>query len=77
MDAKFEVGDNVCFNDHGLYIVFGHASALQHMKKLPLKITRVGVEPLTNDGTRDVDVDDPEINKFLLTDRLFDKVEAL
>lgn len=67
-------GDTVRLNDHGLRQIYGAtAGLLAHMKTLEMKITYVDPESLTSpEPTHDVEVDNPEINEFLIDDRCFD-----
>lgn len=69
------VGDIVRFNDHGLEQAFGSAFGKSFMKKLELRITKVDAESITYpEATFVVEVDDPEINEFLIDHRCFDIV---
>lgn len=69
------VGDIVRFNDEGLEQVFGSARGKSFMKKLELRITKVDAESITYpEATFVVEVDDPEINQFLIDHRCFDIV---
>lgn len=69
--AKVAVGDTVVLNDDGLAIAFGSSIGLRHMKTLQMKITNV---EFVSDGIYAVDVDNPDINRFMLTDLDFDIV---
>lgn len=69
------VGDIVRLNDLGLEQVFGSARGKSFMKKLELRITKVDPESITYpEPTFAVEVDDPEINQFLIDHRCFDIV---
>jgi hypothetical protein len=70
-----KVGDIVRFNDTGLRQVFGSATGKSFMKKLELRITFVASESMTYpEPTFVVEVDDPEINQFLIDHCCFDIV---
>lgn len=69
------VGDIVRFNDTGLEQCFGSATGKSFMKKMELRITKVDAESITYpEATFVVEVDDPEINQFLIDHRCFDIV---
>jgi len=69
------VGDIVRLNDEGLRQVFGSAVGKSFMKKLELRITKVDDESITYpEPTFVVEVDDPEINQFLIDHNCFDIV---
>lgn len=75
MTGKPKVGDRVRFNDEGLEVVFGSTVGLAHMRSKILTLTRVDDESLTNDvETYIVEVDDPEIDQYLLASYMFDLV---
>jgi len=71
-----KVGDTVVLNDEGLEQVYGRKAGLNHMKTLRMKITHVDAESLTfPEPTYPVEVDNPEINIFLIDHNCFDIVE--
>ena len=70
-----KVGDVVRLNNHGLEVIFGHSQGLAHMKTLKMRITQVDDESMTYpEPTFVVQVDNPEINQYLIYDRCFDIV---
>ncbi|PLC44509.1 hypothetical protein C0Q88_07465 [Ralstonia pickettii] len=72
-----KVGDTVVLNDNGLAQVFGRSLGLSHMKTLRMKVTQVDKTSLTfPEPTFAVEVDDPEINQYLIDHRCFDIVES-
>lgn len=73
-----KVGDTVVLNDEGLEICFGKTLGLAHMKSLRMKITFVDTQSMTApEKTYVVEVDNPEINCFLIYHSCFDIVESL
>jgi len=75
MKPKIKVGDVVRINNNGLQSCFGTTLGLGHMKTKDLRITWIAKESATYpEPTFDVEVDDPEITKFMITDRDFDLV---
>jgi hypothetical protein len=73
MPSKLKPGDRVVLNDYGLELCFGSPVGLSHMKSKVLTVIWVADESATHpEETYDVDVDDPDINRFLLHDRGFD-----
>lgn len=69
---KFKVGDRVCFNAHGLKVVFGSTIGCSHMRSKVMVITHVDPESITSpEQTHIVEVDDPEINQFMIYDHCF------
>lgn len=69
------VGDVVRFNDHGLETVFGSVVGKSFMKKLEMRITHVDDVSMTYpEPTFTVEVDDPDINQFMLYSACFDIV---
>jgi len=69
-----QVNDKVRLNDTGLETCFGSTLGLQSMKRIVYTITHVDSESMTTDvPTHVVEVDDPELNRFLLSDWCFDK----
>lgn len=70
-----KVGDTVVLNDEGLNVVFGTRLGLTHMKSKRMKLTFVDVVSMTApEQTYIVEVDDPEINCYLLYHAMFDTV---
>jgi hypothetical protein len=75
MKCKLKVGDRVYLNDWGLEQIFGSRKGLSHMKSKEMTITQVSGHSLTSpELTFSVDVDDVDINHFLIDDRCFDLV---
>lgn len=71
-----KVGDTVVLNDCGLEQVFGYTLGLRHMKSLKMKITHVDMDSMTYpEPTYMVEVDNVEINTFLIDHNCFDIVE--
>lgn len=71
------VGDTVVLNNHGLEVCFGNRRGLEHMKTKRMCITHIDTNSITSpEKTYGVEVDDPEINTFLLYDACFDVVEV-
>ena len=71
-----QVGDKVRLNDDGLIQCFGTTRGLARMKQIVLTITSHDPVSMTEPAeTHIVEVDDQEINQFLLDDRCFDLVE--
>ena len=69
---KFKRGDIVHLNDEGIQAVFGYRG-LRHMKTLNMKVTRISSESLTYpESCYDMDVDNADINRFVLIDDYFD-----
>ena len=69
------VGDIVRLNDTGLEQMFGSARGKSFMKKLELRVTKVDDESMTfPEATFVVEVDDADINQFLIDHRCFDIV---
>lgn len=69
-----KVGDKVCLNTYGLEQIFGNAFGLSKMREKVMTITWVSKESMTEpEETYPVEVDDPEINRFLINDICFDK----
>ena len=72
-----KIGDTVVLNDNGLEQVFGRSLGLAHMKTLRMKITDVDMNsPTYPEPTYPVEVDNPEINAYLIDHHCFDIVEA-
>lgn len=71
------VGDTVVLNDTGLRQVFNKTMGLAHMKTLRMKVTQVDSESMTfPEPTFCLEVDNPEINAFLIDHHCFDIVES-
>ena len=69
-----KVGDKVCLNNLGLRQIYGTTVGLSSMRNKIMTITWVSPESMTEpEETYPVDVDDPEINRFLIDDICFDK----
>lgn len=75
-DKVPKVGDTVRLNDEGLEQIFGSRSrSLSHMKTLEMRIVHVDDESMTYpEPTFIVEVDNPEINCFLIDHNCFDIV---
>jgi hypothetical protein len=70
-----KVGDTVTLNNHGLIQVFGTTIGLSAMKRLEMKITYVDDLSMTfPEPTFVVEVDNEEINTFLIDHHCFDIV---
>lgn len=70
-----KVGDVVTLNDNGLEQLYGSVRGHSHMKRLELRITKVADESVTYpEPTFPVEVDDPDINQFLIDHNCFDIV---
>lgn len=73
---RLKVGDVVVLNDEGLDIIFGGRLGMSHMKTLKMRVTYVAEDSITwPEQTYPVEVDNPEINRFLLDDHQFDVVK--
>lgn len=71
-----EVGDTVVLNDFGLRQIFGHSLGLAHMKTLRMKVTHVDSASMTfPHQTFCVDVDNPDIDAYLIDHLCFDVVK--
>lgn len=70
--SRVKVGDTVCLNEYGLNLVFGSSLGLSHMRSLRMKVIEVDN---ISDGIYDVQVDDSEINMYMLMDLCFDVVQ--
>lgn len=76
MSSPLKVGDVVTLNIEGLETCFGSALGLKWMLTKRMRITDVECTSLTSpEATYAVEVDDPEINAFLLYDACFDLVK--
>lgn len=72
-----KVGDTVVLNDNGLEQVFNRTLGLGHMKTLRMKVTDVDSESMTFPiPTYPVEVDNAEINAYLIDHHCFDIVES-
>jgi hypothetical protein len=72
-----QVGDTVVLNDTGLRQIFNNTLGLSHMKTLRTKITHVDSGSMTYpEPTFCVDVDNEEINAYLIDHHCFDIVES-
>lgn len=71
-----KVGDTVVLNDCGLEQVFNRKLGLGHMKSLRMKVTQVDTESMTfPEPTFCLEVDNAEINAYLIDHWCFDIVE--
>lgn len=74
-DTVPNVGDTVRLNDCGLEQIFNVRRGMSHMKTLEMKIVRVDDESITYPkATFVVEVDNAEINCFLIDHHCFDIV---
>lgn len=70
------VGDTVVLNNAGLQQIYGSPVGLGHMKSLRMKVTHVAHESLTfPKPTFALEVDNEDINAFLIDHNCFDIVE--
>jgi hypothetical protein len=70
------VGDTVVLNDCGLEQIFGRKLGMSHMKTLKMKVTQVDTESMTfPEPTFCLEVDNEEINAYLIDHWCFDIVE--
>lgn len=75
-DRSIRVGDTVALNDHGLETLFGGALGLSPMKQLRMKVTEVEwVSGPPGKEVYAVEVDNDEINQFLICSLDVDIVE--
>lgn len=65
------VGDKVRLNDFGLECIYGTTLGHTHLKDVVMKITRVGEQVTDDPPGFVVNVDSPDINRFLLIDLCF------
>jgi len=73
MSSRVQVGDVVTLNDTGLEIVFGTTVGLSHMKTLKMVVTKVSTESITYpEEVYDVEVDNCDITRYMLSDVYFD-----
>ena len=73
MKNKPYIGQKVSLTSNGLEIIFGTTLGLSHMKTLVMTITHVYDESLTEpENTWIVEVDNPEINIYMLSNWDFD-----
>lgn len=73
-----KVGDTVVINDCGLEQIFNRRLGMSHMKTLRMKITDVGTFSYTYpEPTYSVEVDNEEINQYLIDHHCFDIVQAV
>jgi hypothetical protein len=69
------VGQKIRFNDLGLKQVFGSPVGKSFMKQKIMTITYVDPQSMTEpEETFVVEVDDPEINRFMIDNWCFDAV---
>lgn len=72
-----KVGDTVVLNDFGLRQIFNNTLGLAHMKTLRMKVTHVDTVSMTYPKpTYCLDVDNEEINAYLIDHLCFDIVES-
>ena len=72
-----KVGDTVVLNDCGLEQIYGRKAGLAHMKTMRMKITDVDMNSITfPEPTYAVEVDNEDINIFLIDHHCFDIVES-
>lgn len=69
------VGDVVRLNDEGLRQIYGRTIGLSHMKSLEMRVTAVDDQSMTYpEPTFSIEVDNPEINIYLIDNHCFDIV---
>ena len=72
---KPKVGDLVRLNNKGLVQIYGTDVGLSHMKTKVMRVIQVDDESMTEpEKTYIVQVDDPDINMFMIDNWCFDKV---
>jgi hypothetical protein len=72
-----KVGDIVTLNRHGLELIYGTATGLDHMLNLQMMITHVDSSSMTApESTFLVNVDNSAINKFMIDHWCFDIVKS-
>lgn len=72
-----KVGDTVHLNNYGLEVIWRSKVGLSHMKSLKMKITHVDSESMTEpEKTFVVEVDNKDINCFMISHLCFDIVAA-
>jgi hypothetical protein len=72
-----KAGDTVVLNDKGLENIFGSSVGKSHMKTLEMKLTFVDPTSMTApEPSHVVEVDNEEINQFLLHHWCFDVVRS-
>ncbi len=75
MAAKFKVGDTVKLNDEGLKTIWGSTVGLSKMKTIPFIVSQIDSESITfPEETYVMEVSDPDLNQYLLSDYMFDLV---
>ena len=75
MKLKPSVGQQVRLNDEGFRSIWQTTLGLTHMKTLVMTVTSVDDESITYpEITYIMEVDDPEINMYLLNHTMFDLV---
>lgn len=78
MKLKPSVGQKVRLNDEGLESIWQTTLGLSHMKTKVMTLTHVDNESITYpEITYIVQVDDPDINSYLLNHTMFDLVRNL
>lgn len=71
------VGDVVVLNAHGIAQCFGSVAGLSHMQTLRMKVTSIDSESATDIlETFPLDVDNPDVDMFLIDNWCFDIVET-
>lgn len=74
-DRLPRVGDMVRLNDYGLEVCFGSHLGLAPMKQATYTLTQVDTESMTYpEPTYVVEVDDPTLNRLLISHLCFDLV---
>lgn len=69
------VGDTVRLNDHGLEQIYGSTAGVAYMKTLEMRITHVDDVSMTYpEATFVVEVDNPDINRFMIDHHCFEIV---
>jgi len=76
MSARLAPGDMVRLNSYGLCIMFGRATGLANYLHRTMEVISANDYPLDRGRVTEflVEVSDPDVNSFLVTDLCFDKV---
>lgn len=76
MKPRLSPGDRVRMNSYGLYVTFGAVDSLRHFLDKPMEVISVNDEPLRTTRVPEflVEVSDPDVNSFLVTDLCFDRI---
>ncbi len=76
MKPRLSPGDIVLLNSYGLYVSFGAVDSLRHFLDVPMEVISVDDDPLPGGRVCEflVEVSDPDVNSFLVTDLCFDRI---